>query len=88
MAIWDATFEAVLRPHLVLLDETAPVIPDLELRGAGVDSLALIELLVAFEEAYQVVFPDELITAETFRTAGSLWAAVAGLHQSSGERVG
>jgi acyl carrier protein len=72
---WDAEFEAILRPHLVLLDRDAPVTGDLDLRNAGVDSLALIELLVAIEDAYGVEFPDELLTADTFRTAAALWAA-------------
>jgi acyl carrier protein len=82
MSDWDSEFEAILRPHLVRLAAGAPIEPDLVLSSAGVDSLALIELLVAVEDAFGVEFPDELLTGQTFRTPASLWSAVAALRDS------
>ncbi|MEV0232205.1 phosphopantetheine-binding protein [Nonomuraea sp. NPDC050786] len=86
MESWDGSFEMVLRPHLVLLDEAAPVVSDLDLREAGVDSLALVELLVSIEETYEVEFPDELLIGDTFRTPATLWAAIADLLERAGRQ--
>jgi acyl carrier protein len=76
---WDETFEAILRRRLTRIAADAPLRADLDLRGAGVDSLALVDLLVALEDAYDIEFPDNFLTADTFRTPGSLWTAVSAL---------
>jgi acyl carrier protein len=85
---WDEEFEAVIRPHLVALDKDARIPPDLELRSAGLDSLALIELLVSIEDVFGLEFPDELLTAQTFRTTGTLWTVVAALRAGVGADAG
>lgn len=77
--MWDSKFEGILRPHLPLLKADQPIASELGLRDVGVDSLALIELLVTVEDTYEVEFPDELLTADTFRTVGTLWDAVCTL---------
>jgi acyl carrier protein len=79
MSDLNPLLEEVLRPHLVLLDRDQPVAPETELRDMGVDSLSLIEVLVAVENTFGVEFPDEFLVAETFRTPGSLWAAICKL---------
>jgi acyl carrier protein len=81
MGNWESEFEAILRPHLILLDRDAELAADLELREAGIDSLALIELLIAIEDGYGVVFPDELLNRQTFQTPASLWRVVSGLRE-------
>jgi acyl carrier protein len=81
---WDEVFEAMLRPHLELLEADSPLVADLDLRDAGVDSLALVEILVSIEDTYEVEFPDELLTVETFRTPGSLWAALCTVRSTVG----
>ncbi|MGI5239093.1 phosphopantetheine-binding protein [Dactylosporangium sp. CA-139066] len=86
MDVLDPAFEDLLRPHLVLLDESATIVPDLELREVGVDSLALIELLVAVEDAYDLEFPDDLLTADTFRTPASLWTIISVLRERSAQQ--
>jgi diaminopimelate decarboxylase len=85
---WDAGFEAAVRPHLRRLGAGAPIPPDTELRALGLDSLALIELLVAIEDAFELEFPDELLTAQTFRTPATLWAAVDALRTGTAVRPG
>jgi acyl carrier protein len=87
-APWDADFEAVIRPHLRRLGADAPVPPDVELRALGLDSLALIELLVAIEDELGLEFPDELLTAQTFRTPTTLWAAVDSLRAGAAAQHG
>src|SRR2546423_15706426 len=70
---WDGPFEDVLREHLSLLAPDVPLATDSNLSGLGLDSLASIQLLLSLEEAYSVAFPDDLLNADTFDTAGSLW---------------
>ncbi|WP_395293017.1 phosphopantetheine-binding protein [Kitasatospora hibisci] len=77
-ASWDARYEAVLTDLMPRLAEEQPLPADRELRTAGLDSMATVELLVRLEEAYQVAIPDEELGPEAFETVGSLWAVVAG----------
>jgi diaminopimelate decarboxylase len=52
------------------------VAPDTNLRAVGLDSMAIVEIVVRIEEAYGIRLPDETLQAETFRTPGDLWAVV------------
>ncbi len=71
----------VVRDHLRFLDASDPLPPDASLRGLGLDSLAAIDLLLDLEQTFGVVFPEQLLTEETFRTAGNIVGAVARLTQ-------
>ena len=84
MSTLDPVFETMVRRHLLRFDPGAPISPDLILRDAGVDSLALIELLVSVEDTYDVEFPDELLVPETFRTPASLWSVISELRGRTG----
>ena len=83
---WDGPFEDVLREHLSLLAPDVPLATDSNLSGLGLDSLASIQLLLSLEEAYSVAFPDDLLNADTFDTAGSLWRVVASLRDAADVR--
>ncbi|MFJ8477298.1 phosphopantetheine-binding protein [Kitasatospora sp. NPDC094011] len=76
-APWDERYEAVLTDLLPRLAEERPLPADRELRTAGLDSMATVELLVRLEEAYRIAIPDEELDREAFETVGSLWAVVA-----------
>lgn len=76
---WDDRFEVLLREALRLLSPEEQLRPDLDLAGAGLDSLATVGLLVALEETYGIMIPDDLLTPETFVTPDSLWKAVSPL---------
>jgi acyl carrier protein len=68
--------ENLLRPKLRFLpaDETLPMNRDL---GAlGLDSMATIDLLMDIETTMGISIPDEMITVETFSTAGHLLHAI------------
>jgi acyl carrier protein len=53
-------------------------IPDQEpLTAWGVDSMRSINLLLDLESAFAITFPDDLITAENFSTAGNIVRTVA-----------
>lgn len=80
MLVRDNSFR-VVRGHLRFLDTTDPLPPDANLRELGLDSLAAIDLLLDLEQTFGVVFPEELLTEETFRTARSIARAVARLTQ-------
>lgn len=68
---------AVLR-HLPYAEADA-LTPDAELAALGLDSMGVVELLGDLEETFGLELPDELLTEETFATAGSLWTTVSGL---------
>ncbi|EEL19872.1 acyl carrier protein [Bacillus toyonensis] len=50
-----------------------------DLKELGLDSLASIELLLEIEEAYEIIFPDELLTEDTFSSSHNLWSIVSKL---------
>lgn len=72
----DERFVEVLRPFLSFVGGQE-VTEDSRLRDLGLDSMQSIQLLFALEDEYGVSLPDELLTEDTFETAGSLWRAVA-----------
>jgi acyl carrier protein len=76
---------AVLRRHLRDLQEEEPVPLETHLRDLGLDSMGAVNLLLDLEQTFQVVFPDELLTEETFRSAASLSRALASLQTGRGE---
>lgn len=71
--MWDDRFEAILRGHLPFLDPGEQIVEGLALRDYGLDSLAVVNLLVALEDAYDVRIPGEALTLESFATPGRLW---------------
>ncbi|WP_199543193.1 phosphopantetheine-binding protein [Prauserella sp. PE36] len=71
---WDARYPKVLAEVLPRLGSS--VGPDDNLRAAGLDSLALVDLLVRLEEAYDVTIPDDDLDPEAFATPASLWQVV------------
>jgi acyl carrier protein len=75
----------VVRAHLSFLDAADPLPPDASLRDLGLNSLAAIDLLLDLEQTFGVVFPNELLTEETFRTASSIASAVVRLTRPAEE---
>lgn len=52
------------------------------LRDLGLDSMSVIELVLDIEETFEILFPDDMLVAETFETVMSLQAVVAQLESS------
>lgn len=78
-------YERILREHLHgYSDELSN---SSRLTDLGVDSLAVVQLLINIEDAFEIFFPDELVTAQTFNTVGSLRAVIESLADGE-ERVG
>jgi acyl carrier protein len=66
----------VVRRHLRFFEgDSVPLTEDLA--GLGLDSLRAINLLLDLEETFALMFPDEMLTAETFKTRSSLERAIA-----------
>ncbi|MEV5955785.1 acyl carrier protein [Streptomyces sp. NPDC051987] len=72
-------FEEILRGQLPFLDPDEKLTEDTVLRDLGLDSLTMVDLLASLENSYGVRFRDEALTTETFRTPGTLWAALSRL---------
>jgi acyl carrier protein len=71
-------FLRVLLRHLAV-DSPAEIPPEAALRMLGLNSMRAVDLVIDLEEEFDVLFPDELFTDETFATATSLWHTVSGL---------
>jgi acyl carrier protein len=79
MAELDEQGEAVLNVLRNQLNEVyrdAPIPLDEDLTGMGLDSLKSVSLLLELENSFGFVFPDELMTAENFRTARNIIGVV------------
>jgi acyl carrier protein len=50
--------------------------PEVALADLGLDSLGTVGLLVELEETFNVVIPDEFLSAEMFATPKSLWDVI------------
>lgn len=69
-------FQDIVRPHLPYA-AAGDLGPADELAALGLDSMGVVQLLSALETGYDLEFPDEILTQDTFATAGSLWETVA-----------
>jgi len=72
--------KAVLVSVLGIEDRAASIDADTQLLGnlPELDSMAVLELVAAFEQRFGVTIDDDEVTAEAFDTLGSLTAMVAG----------
>jgi acyl carrier protein len=69
----------VLRRHLRGATPARPLAPATRLEDLGLDSLSAMSLLLDLEDRFGVSFPDSMLTAGTFRTVGTLRAAIGSL---------
>jgi acyl carrier protein len=70
---------AVLDAHARLTRPSAALAPDDDLYAAGMTSHASVNVMLALEDAFDIEFPDELLTKSTFCTLERLEQAVATL---------
>ena len=67
---------AVLREQLKLPYEDTSFPMEAKLIDLGLDSLGAVTLLLNVEQAFGLLFPDSMLTQETFQTAANLEKAV------------
>lgn len=70
---WPPQFETILRQYLPSLPADTEITEGLLLADNGLNSLGTVSLLVALEDGFDVVFPDELLAATMFDTPLALW---------------
>lgn len=61
-----------------------PSDPDDDLINRGLDSLAVVELLVSLEALLEVEIPDQYVSPAFFRTPGSIKFVVSKVRSESG----
>ncbi len=57
--------------------------PDDDLYEAGLSSLASVNLMLAVEDAFDIEFPDHLLTRRTFQSISSLSSVVSSLKSAA-----
>ena len=72
----ETKLHAVLRGHMPADVGPDRLDPDDKLVDLGIDSLRLVELIIALEEEFQVLIPDEEMLAENFQNVGTVAALV------------
>jgi acyl carrier protein len=55
------------------------ITPDADLYAAGLTSLTTVHLMLALEDAFEVEFPDELLSRRTFESVQSIAEVVEDL---------
>ncbi|MEU5400971.1 phosphopantetheine-binding protein [Streptomyces sp. NPDC005963] len=80
---WDEEYESVLHDVLPRLAAKGPLRPDSSLKAAGLDSMAMVEVLVRVESAYGISIPDDALVADTFATPAALWRVVSTLREQA-----
>lgn len=75
----DQKFEEIIRQYVPAVGPGDPIPPESELTVLGVDSMALLRLMLHLESAYGIRFPMDMLTEQVFRSSGSIWSAVSEL---------
>ncbi|HEY4042149.1 MAG TPA: acyl carrier protein [Rhodopila sp.] len=52
------------------------LLPDADLYAAGLNSLTSVDLMLAIEQAFDFVFPDDALNRRTFSSIGSIAATI------------
>lgn len=80
----DAILRDIIQAHGKLSVPAASVRPEDDLYQLGLSSLATVNLMLAVEERFGIVIPDEALTRETFQSVAALLALVHGLSGEDG----
>ena len=75
----DVEAEIIAYLRMVIFDAAVLIERDTDLLAAGLDSIALLNLLLFLEKRYGVCIPDESITEEVIRTVKTFAALVCSL---------
>ncbi|GAA3126939.1 acyl carrier protein [Streptomyces rectiviolaceus] len=78
---WDPTYEELLGQALPRIAEQGGLTPDIGLKAVGLDSLAMVEVLIQLEGAYGISIPDDDLAPGVFDTPASLWELVTAVRE-------
>lgn len=70
------TIRALVAAHAGLPVSIDTISDDDDLYRAGMKSFASVQLMLGLEEAFEIEFPEELLTRATFRSVASIAEAV------------
>lgn len=73
---WDDDFDDLLRGVLTDGPQGRGLDPDVPLADAGLSSMATVGLIVAIEQHYDLVIPDDFQIVDMFRTPRMLWEQI------------
>ncbi|NNN03950.1 MAG: acyl carrier protein [Acidimicrobiaceae bacterium] len=79
----DETIRRVLADHGKLAVDAAELGVDDDLYQMGLSSHASVNVMLALEDAFEVEFPDDLLTRSTFQSVASIRRALEGLGASA-----
>jgi acyl carrier protein len=74
----------VLREHARLPVEVDTLSDDADLFAAGMTSHASVNLMLALEDAFDVEFPDRMLTRSVFESVGNITAAIDEISSQNG----
>ncbi|MBX3100469.1 MAG: acyl carrier protein [Salinibacterium sp.] len=77
------TVRHVIDKHGKLKADVANLAEDADLYAAGMTSNASVNVMLAVEDAFDIEFPDELLSKCTFTSIGSICSAVKGLLEAA-----
>jgi acyl carrier protein len=69
----------VVRLNLASIEDTSEISMDTNLWDLGMDSLDNISIMIALEDEFGIVFPDELLTQDLFASPRRIAEAVCSL---------
>lgn len=82
MSVID-TVARVLDTHAKLKTPAGTLARDADLYAAGMTSHASVNVMLAVEDAFDIEFPDALLTKSTFCSIGAISSAVEGLLEAA-----
>ncbi len=66
----------LLREHGTLTADADTLAPDTDLYEAGLNSLSAVDLMLAVEQTFDFIFPDDALNRRTFSSIQSIAAVV------------
>jgi acyl carrier protein len=83
MTRWPPEFEMIIRKHCRRIGAGVPVDAETSLLQLGVDSMAIVTIVLEIEEAFGISIPDELLAGEDSLMPGRMWEAVEMVRRQS-----
>jgi acyl carrier protein len=66
----------LLREHGTIAADVDSLAPEADLYEAGLTSLSAVDLMLAIEQTFDFMFPDDALNRRTFASIGSIAAVV------------
>jgi acyl carrier protein len=77
MGDWPDRFEQILLPYVTDPDHGDALDADIPLAALGIDSMAVVGLMIELEAEFGFSFSEESVNPQTFYSPGSLWSVVS-----------